>query len=76
MLLGPWWTLRAGAVPYWSVFPVQSSLAQVHHYLDTTQPYEHIQLALSCHGADSAGLTTNPCGLTLRERYAERFLRS
>ncbi|MFF5292033.1 hypothetical protein [Paractinoplanes globisporus] len=58
MLLDPWWTLRAGAVPYWSVFPVQPSLAQLHRYLDTTEPYEHIQLALFCHGAESAGLTT------------------
>jgi len=58
MLLDPWWTLRAGAVPYWSVFPVQPSLATLHRYLDTTEPYDHIQLALFCHGADTVGMAT------------------
>jgi hypothetical protein len=58
MLLDPWWTLRAAAVPYWSVFPVELSLAALHRYLDTTEPYDHIQLALFCHGADTVGMVT------------------
>ena len=58
MLLDPWWTLRAGAVPYWSVFPVQPSLAALHHYLDDAEPYDHIHLALFCHGVRSAGIAS------------------
>jgi hypothetical protein len=58
MLLDPWWTLRAAAVPYWSVFPVEPSLAALNRYLDTTEPYDHIQLALFCHGADTVGMAT------------------
>jgi hypothetical protein len=58
MLLDPWWTLRAGVVPYWSVFPVEPSLAALHRYLDHTEPFDHIRLALFCHGADTAGMAT------------------
>jgi hypothetical protein len=58
MLLDPWWTLRAGAVPYWSVFPVEPSLDELHRYLDGVEPYDHIQLALFCHGADTVGMAT------------------
>jgi len=58
MLLDPWWTLRAGAAPYWSVFPVEPSLDELHRYLDSVEPYDHIQLALFCHGADTAGMAT------------------
>jgi hypothetical protein len=34
MLVDPWWTLRAGLVPYWSMFPVRPSLDGLHAYLD------------------------------------------
>jgi hypothetical protein len=56
ILLDPWWTLRAGAVPYWSVFPVQPSLTALEKYLGDAEPYDHIQLALFCHGVESAGV--------------------
>jgi hypothetical protein len=58
MLLDLWWTLRAGAVPYWSVFPVQSSLAALRRYLDDAEPYDRVDLALFCHGVESAGIAT------------------
>jgi hypothetical protein len=75
MLLDPWWTLRAGAVPYWSVFPVEPSLDELHRYLDTAEPYDHIQLALFCHGADTVGMATADQwrGLLARARVSGTF---
>jgi hypothetical protein len=58
MLLDPWWTLRTGAVPYWTAFPVQPSLNGLHRYLDRADPYDFLQLALFCHGVDSVGIAT------------------
>jgi len=57
MLLDPWWTLRTGSVPYWTAFPVQPSLATLHHYLDR-EAYDHLHLALFCHGVESVGMVT------------------
>ncbi|MEV6495012.1 hypothetical protein AB0M20_41285, partial [Actinoplanes sp. NPDC051633] len=58
MLLDPWWTLRAGAVPYWSVFPVEPSLSRLRRYLDKAEPYDHLHLGLFCHGVESAGMAS------------------
>jgi hypothetical protein len=58
MLLDPWWTLRTGAVPYWSAFPVEPSLRRLEHYLDGTKPYDHMHLGLFCHGVESVGMAT------------------
>ena len=57
MLLDPWWTLRAGVVPYWSVFPVEPSLSRLNGYLDRV-PYDHLHLGLFCHGVESAGMAS------------------
>ncbi|MEV6843571.1 hypothetical protein [Actinoplanes sp. NPDC051411] len=56
MMLDPWWTLRIGAVPYWTAFPVRPSLDRLHHYLDEADPYDFVQLGLFCHGVDSVGM--------------------
>jgi hypothetical protein len=58
MLLDPWWTLRTGAVPYWSVFPVEPSLRRLEEYLDGTDPYDRMHLGLFCHGVESVGMAT------------------
>jgi hypothetical protein len=58
MLLDPWWTLRAGAVPYWSVFPVQPSLERLQRYLDNVDAYDYLHLGLFCHGVDSVGMAS------------------
>ncbi|MCW3819745.1 hypothetical protein ONA91_35450 [Micromonospora sp. DR5-3] len=58
ILLDPWWTLRTGSVPYWTAFPVQSSLAGLHRYLDGGDGYDYLHLALFCHGVDSVGVAT------------------
>ncbi|MBQ0892662.1 hypothetical protein KBX37_06005 [Micromonospora sp. U56] len=55
ILLDPWWTLRAGAVPYWTAFPVHPSLTGLHRYLDSADGYDHLHLGLFCHGVDSVG---------------------
>jgi len=58
MLLDPWWTLRTGAVPYWTTFPVDPSLDRLHNYLDGVDPYDFLHLGLFCHGVDSVGMVT------------------
>jgi hypothetical protein len=58
MLLDPWWTLRTGAVPYWTTFPVQPSVEALHRYLDGADPYDHLHLGLFCHGVESVGVAT------------------
>jgi hypothetical protein len=58
MLLDPWWTLRTGAVPYWTVFPVQPAIEALRRYLDTTEPYARLQVGLFCHGVHSVGMAT------------------
>jgi hypothetical protein len=58
ILLEPWWTLRTGSVPYWTTFPVEPSANALADYLDRSGPYDHIHLALFCHGVESIGLTT------------------
>ncbi|SDZ17027.1 hypothetical protein SAMN05444365_106134 [Micromonospora pattaloongensis] len=58
ILLDPRRTLLTGAVPYWSVFPVQSSADALARYLDRSDGYDGIHLALFCHGVESVGLVT------------------
>jgi len=58
MLLDPWWTLRTGSVPYWTVFPVRPSLDQPHRYLGGVEPYAFLHLGLFCHGVESVGIAT------------------
>jgi hypothetical protein len=58
ILLDPWWTLRTGAVPYWTAFPVQPSVDRLHRYLDGSEPYDFLHLGLFCHGVESVGIGT------------------
>jgi hypothetical protein len=58
ILLDPWWTLRTGSVPYWTVFPVQDSLDNLNRYLDSAGAFDHLHLALFCHGVESVGCVT------------------
>lgn len=55
MLLDPWQVLRTASVPYWTVFPVQSSLAAVDRYLDAER-FDDVRVGLFCHGVESQGL--------------------
>jgi hypothetical protein len=52
----PYWALRHGLVPYWSIFSVEPSVARLERYLDTTDPYAEIFVNLFSHGVDSIGI--------------------
>jgi hypothetical protein len=56
VLLEPWWSLRTGAVPYWSFFAVQPAAAKLEEYLAQTEPYDYIHLMLFSHGIESIGI--------------------
>ncbi|WP_433447176.1 hypothetical protein ACQPXS_04640 [Streptomyces sp. CA-142005] len=56
LLLEPWWTLRTGSVPYWTVFGTEASRAGLDSYLDASAPYDEIRILLFNHGTDSIGL--------------------
>lgn len=58
LLLDPWWTLRTGCVPFWTTFPVQPSLDNLNRYLDNTERFDVLHLALFCHGVESVGMVT------------------
>ena len=55
VLLDPGWTLRAGAVPFWTLFGVEPSADRLEAYLDRAGPFAHLHLALNSHGVDSIG---------------------
>jgi hypothetical protein len=56
ILMEPWWALRTGSVPFWMVFNMEPSADRLEHYLEGTDPYDHIHLMLFSHGVDSVVL--------------------
>jgi hypothetical protein len=56
ILLEPWLALATGSVPFWLVFNTEPSLATIHRYLDSTDPYDEIRMSLFSHGVESVGL--------------------
>jgi pimeloyl-ACP methyl ester carboxylesterase len=56
VLLDPWLTQRTASVPYWSKFPVDTSADALARYLDTTEPYDEIQMTLFSHGTEGVGV--------------------
>ncbi len=56
MLVEPYWALRTGSVPFWTVFNKEPSLRNLEEYLDRVPDYEEIRMALFSHGVDSVGL--------------------
>lgn len=52
----PYWALRHGLVPYWSVFSVEPSVARLERYLDAAAPYAEIYVNLFSHGVESIGI--------------------
>src|SRR5690606_13904867 len=59
IMLAPRWALRSGSVPYWSVFPVDSSAEALLRYLQRAE-YDVIRVTLFCHGVESVGLAGVP----------------
>jgi hypothetical protein len=52
----PWTTINAGAVPYWTFFPVQPALRAFEDHLAAVPPYREIDVLLFNHGVRSAGV--------------------
>lgn len=56
VLHDPWWTLRLGAIPYWSLFAVEPSQRRLEQFLDARDPYDFIHMMCFQHGVESVGL--------------------
>ncbi|MEP0886058.1 hypothetical protein NDI49_31480 [Trichocoleus sp. ST-U3] len=56
--LQPWWTLRLGLVPFWTVFNDQMSAQKLDNYLDTVKPYDEIYANLFSNGIESLGIAS------------------
>jgi hypothetical protein len=52
----PWHTLRTGAVPFWTVFPVRHCADAAEQWLQNKGPFTRVDVALFNHGTRSAGL--------------------
>ncbi len=56
VVIEPWWTLRTGAVPFWTHRPVEGALDAVDAYLRSRDPFERIEVMLASPGVEAAGL--------------------
>jgi hypothetical protein len=56
IVMEPWWVVRTGSVPFWTVFNTEPSAAALEHYLDGVTPFDEIFLMLFSHGVESVGL--------------------
>jgi hypothetical protein len=56
--LQPWWTLRLGVVPFWTVFNDQMSADRLNNYLNTTKPYDEIYMTLFSNGLHALGIAS------------------
>lgn len=56
ILMDPHWTLRIGAVPFWTKFSVTPSADTLERYLESAPIYDHINIMLFSHGMDSVGV--------------------
>jgi hypothetical protein len=74
--LQPWWTLRLGLVPYWTVFNDRTSLNRLDNYLDTAEPYDEIYANLFSNGLYSLGMASIEQWRTMfhRARQHGRFI--
>jgi hypothetical protein len=52
----PLWTLRLGAVPFWSRFNMEPAYEELERYLSNTEPYHYIHLNLFSQGLWSPGV--------------------
>jgi len=54
IMLEPWWILRTGSVPWWSLFSVERSAQRLEAYLGR-EAYDEVFLMLFPHGIEGAG---------------------
>lgn len=58
VLLDPYWVLRAGAVPYWMTFNSDLGLSHLERFLDRSEAFSDIEMAVIANGMDSPGLAS------------------
>jgi hypothetical protein len=56
IVMEPYWTMRTGSIPFWSVFNMEPSAAALEAYLDARPGFDEIGVMLFSHGVESAGL--------------------
>lgn len=56
IVMDPWWTLRTGSVPFWTVFPVEAAFRALEDYLQQSGPFNEMDLMLFSHGVRSIGI--------------------
>jgi pimeloyl-ACP methyl ester carboxylesterase len=56
ILMEPYWTIRTGSVPFWTVFNVERSAETLDRYLASSDAYDEIYLMLFSHGVNSIGM--------------------
>lgn len=56
IVLEPYWALRTASVPLWMKFNMEPSANLVERYLDSTDPFDEINLMLFSHGVESVGI--------------------
>lgn len=57
-LVDPWWTIRTGAVPYWSPLTSEPDVGFLEEYFERADEFDEIRTALFAHGVESAGLAS------------------
>lgn len=56
VLVDPYWSIRAGAVPYWITFNAEPGVRRLAAYLDRAEPYDVIEATLISNGTWTPGL--------------------
>ena len=67
----PWRTITTRSVPFWTFFPVRRAADDLACYLDGAT-YDHIDVLLFNHGAESVGLADTGTWQQLADRASER----
>lgn len=70
--LQPWWALRLGLVPFWTVFNDRMSAEHLNNYLDTAKPYDEIYMILFSNGLRSLGQASIDEWRSILNRARER----
>ncbi|WP_416672521.1 hypothetical protein [Egbenema bharatensis] len=70
--LQPWWALRLGFVPFWTVFNDQTSATKLDRYLSGVKPYQEIYANLFSNGLKSLGLAPIEQWRSILDRAEQR----
>ena len=72
MMIEPYWALRTGPVPLWTLFSVEPSAKMAEAYIDERPAFADIYALLFSHGTESAGLATAERWRQVIDRARER----